>query len=182
MTFSLWFIGICSAMAVLSMCAAMHINARVTQRLAEVVKHRRHFDAVLGKGRVWPMTATCYYSWVISNGTTDTFISKVAYETATQAGYAGYVTWRDWFRNEAAQRGIRGLDIFVQKFTLKTEDEDSGFAKVDFNDGDIGGSSPPGGEGAVSGISDPVIMSNTGAPLDDPGTSVGGPVETARPG
>ena len=51
----------------------------------EMREHRRFFDAMLASSRAWPLQAPCYFSWVISNGVTDTYISKVAYETAEEA-------------------------------------------------------------------------------------------------
>jgi hypothetical protein len=96
---------------------------RVVVHLKEIREHRRYFDALTGLARAWPTTAPCYFAWMISDGGPYTWLSKVAYRTAEEAGFAGYIMWRDWIAPEARDRGVGELTIYVQHITLMGEDE-----------------------------------------------------------
>lgn len=161
---------------------AVYCTGRCLLIRLEVREHRAFFDAMLASSRAWPLNAPCYFSWIISNTTGDTYLSKVAYQTAEDAGYAGFIVWRDWFQNEALHRKMEGLEIFVQKFTLISEEQDNGFAKVDFDDKCMGAAGGDGGARVPGAATHGEIMSNRGGSVVDGSADVAGAVTPPRSG
>ena len=106
------------------------------------------------RSRAWPIQSPHYFSWSVNDKENQyVFVSKVAYQTAEEAGFMGYQIWRDFLSRRA---GITvPLDIYVQQVTLESaamELQDHGTLGIAHQHDDLGPTRVSGATGrAVSG-------------------------------